>query len=120
MAFESQKNSASSNSTTNETVSKPVTLQDVTGATFAGNDMRAGGNISVIDGGAIQAMKDLGEKFLDQQNRAEGQFLTFANDASKSAMNFAFDAGRPDQATTKWLLVAAVAAVAVWAFAKGK
>lgn len=118
MSFDSQKNSSSSNSTTNETVSKPITLQDSGGAIISANDIKAGGAVTITDGGAIQAIKESSLAFLDQQNKANGQFLTFANEASKSAMSFAATLSNPDQATTKWLLMAAVGAVAIWAFAR--
>lgn len=91
---------SSSAQTSNST---PITIQDVPGVAIAGNS----GNVNMLDGGVIQASKDVSLAaittaaqltlgILDKQAVQNSQTLGFAQAAADNANKFAMDAGRSD------------------------
>ena len=102
----SSKNKSKSST---QTTSTPVSLQDVTGVTVAGN---SGSAINITDGGAIAGMENLAsltvEKaaaltlgILDRQLTQSEKVFESTQAAQTRAYDFAMDAGRSDVATTQ-------------------
>ncbi len=89
--------SRSSNKQIYKTTTKNLNIQGVEGMVLAGNE---NSTINVTDGGAIEKMADI-----------QKASLVFAERASRNALDFAYQAGRPDAANSK-ILILSVAGVA--------
>lgn len=119
--------SKSQNSTENQTYSKPVSLQDVQGTTFAGIDNTS---VNVLDAGAVSGMMDVSLAAMDAQTKnntsifdlvkeLQGTALTFSQNASERALSLAANAATPDATMSRNTMIAigAVAIAAVLAVA---
>lgn len=95
----SKKSSSEANQTT---TSQPITLQDVSGVTFAGNST-GGGAINITDGGAIKGGLDLASLTVEKAAELTLGLVSGQAQASAAAMDkslaFAMNAGRSDVAT---------------------
>lgn len=89
--------SKTTNNTTTETLNANV--QGNEGMVVSGK----GNSLNVTDGGAIQRMADITMAGLNLQEKANAKAMTFAEGASRNALEFAHDAGRPDSATAQTL-----------------
>lgn len=80
----SKKSSSQANQST---TSKPLTLQDVDGLTFAGNEV--GGSINITDGGAIKGGLDLAGLTVEKAAELTLGLVAAQSDASRAALDFA-------------------------------
>lgn len=127
---ESSSSQSSSSQQTTSTVSKPVTLQDVSGVTIAG----AEGSVNVTDGGAVNAMGNVSMSAIEQaakltlalvdKNISVGQAaLRAVVEGQQSAQSMLTDFGAPEssalrqQSTIMMVAIgvgAVLAAIYIW------
>lgn len=117
----SKSSSSTSASTSYDTRTNNFNLQGIEdGLTVAG----AGNTVTVTDGGAIKAIEnvanksverasDISIKSLDLSRFAVGESLAHAERASRSAMQYVFDASQPETAQQKDLTKSAMIAAAI-------
>lgn len=101
----SRKRSSSVQTTKVET--RNLNVQGIEGIAVVGNEGETTVQLEITDDGAIEKMAQVAITALERAGKAEQQALLFSERAGRAALEFAYDAGRPEADVQKTMTIAA-------------